>query len=113
MFCSPKDRKLKIFFHSLINTRISTWICGKMTLTFVKRNIDHYFQIEEFGFETVFNVMKNFVETIEDTTVHLQAEAGAKPFRNFKYVMDNSGPYRNKLFAFKEEALMISVERQI
>jgi hypothetical protein len=61
--------------------------------------------------------MKNFVETIEDPTVHLQAEqalAGAKPpFRNFKDVMDNSGPYRNMWFAFKEEALMIWVERQI
>lgn len=40
-------------------------------------------------------VMKNFVETIEDPAVHLQtaqALAGAKPFRNFKYVMDKSGP---------------------
>jgi hypothetical protein len=64
-----------------------------------------------------FNIMAEFAETLPD---HLRLKSRLidalnkrKPFREFKYVIDNSGEYRQKWFDFKDEKLREWVKERI
>ena len=56
-------------------------------------------------------IMEGFIYSLPDQAHELktrltQALNNAKPFRNFKYIIDNSGQYREQWFAFKSQQLI-------
>ncbi|ULQ55821.1 UPF0158 family protein [Flavihumibacter rivuli] len=64
-----------------------------------------------------FRVMEAFVNEVSgDRRLQirlLDALEGKKPFSRFKYVIDNSGPYRQQWFDFKHQRMMEYVAQQL
>lgn len=76
-----------------------------------------YLQIEPMPSHEAFEIMTGFIDSL-DNTIPLKgylilALNKRKPFREFKYVIDNSGPYRNIWFAFKEQEVIGWVKKQV
>jgi hypothetical protein len=60
--------------------------------------------------------MADFIDTVTDKKVQdrlIKALNKSKPFRNFKYEIDNSGEYRQKWFNFKEQEYCKWIDNQI
>jgi hypothetical protein len=72
-------------------------------------NFSDYVEIESMQSYESFEIMVDFVETIPDSNKLkdrlMYALNKKKPFREFKFVIDNSGDYRQKWFDFKNENL--------
>lgn len=82
----------------------------------IENNSDRYVEIEKMGSNESFRLMQNFVETVESEGLRGkldQALNRPKPFRNFKFEIDNSGPYRQKWFDFERQRLMEWVKEQL
>jgi len=82
----------------------------------IENNFDNYVEIEKMDSNESFRLMQNFTETIEDERLRGkldQALSRPKPFRNFKFEVDNSGPYRQKWFDFKKQQLIEWVKDQL
>ncbi len=63
-----------------------------------------------------FNVMEEFAENVDDPIIRdrlIRALSRPKPFRNFKYEIDDSGDYREKWFEFKAQAYRNWIEKQV
>ena len=79
-------------------------------------NWDDYFTFEPMSSRESFFVMADFVDTVEDQILQnrlVNALNRRKPFRNFKWEIDNSGEYRQKWFDFKEQRQIEAVKAQI
>lgn len=77
---------------------------------------DQYVEIEKMDANESFRLMTNFIETVEDLPQKNRFEEALikpKPFRNFKFEIDQSGPLRQKWFDFKKQHLIEWVKRQI
>jgi len=62
-----------------------------------------------------FKIMERFLGEVDDTILNARltiALSERKPFRNFKFLIDNS-TYRNKWFDFKEKELEKMVREQL
>jgi hypothetical protein len=82
----------------------------------IEEHWDDYFQFEGVNSHQSFEVMEDFIETLDDTQLQnrlINALNKSKPFRNFKWEVDNSGEYREKWFAYKKKRLIAWVEEQI
>ena len=82
----------------------------------IENHFDSYVEIEKMNPNASFRLMQNFVETVEDERLWDkldQALNRPKPFKNFKFEVDNSGPYRQKWFDFKRQRLMEWVKGQL
>lgn len=81
----------------------------------VESNPEDYIEITGMRSRDSFTVMADFTDTVDDELKEklIQALNRPKPFRSFKFVIDNSGPYREKWFSFKESRLIDWVERQL
>lgn len=81
----------------------------------VESNPEDYIEITGMHSRDSFTVMADFTDTVDDELKEklIQALNRPKPFRSFKFVIDNSGPYREKWFSFKESRLIDWVERQL
>jgi hypothetical protein len=71
----------------------------------LKKNASEYYKIERWSSREAFNMMVEFAEQLTDNP-SLQSQVFSalnrrKPFREFKAVIDYSGDYREKWFAFK------------
>lgn len=63
-----------------------------------------------------FKIMEDFVETIGDWRLRgrlSEVLSERKPFKNFKWHIDNSGTYRQKWFDFKNTRVCEWVAEQI
>lgn len=63
-----------------------------------------------------FTMMSDFIATVEDNSLRYKLEQALqkpKPFRNFKFVIDNSRDYRKRWFEFKDRRMFEWVKRQI
>lgn len=82
----------------------------------IENHFDSYIEIEKMNSNESFRLMQDFIETVENKRLwdklH-QALNRPKPFRNFKFEVDNSGPYRQKWFDFKRLCMMEWVKRQL
>ena len=72
----------------------------------IDANREEYIEIEAMGSNDSYRVMVDFAEQL--TNPRLQEELFRAldkrgPFREFKYVVDNSGDYREEWFAFKNQ----------
>ena len=68
-------------------------------------NFGDYREIAQLESRDSFEIMKDFVETLSDFNRLkdrlIDALNKKKPFRSFKFVIDNSGDFRQKWFDFK------------
>jgi hypothetical protein len=82
----------------------------------LEENWDKYFEIERMESHESFEVMAGFAESVDSRELR-DALIGAlnkkHPFQNFKWVVDNSGPYRQKWFDFKNQRLIEWVNGQL
>lgn len=77
---------------------------------------ENYFKFEKMTSHESFTIMADFAENVEDKHLQetlLEALNRSKPFRNFKWQIDNSGEYRQKWFDFKNQRLIDFVKFQI
>lgn len=82
----------------------------------IENNFEDYIEIEGMDTHESFKVMEDFVETGDIGELReklIQGLNRPKPFRNFKFIIDNSGPYREKWFKFKDKKLIDWVENQL
>ena len=84
----------------------------------VKKHKKLYLEIEPPMSGDSFRIMEGFIDSLPANAHGLQARLiealnKPKPFRNFKYVIDNSGPYREQWFAYKNQQLIEFVKREL
>ena len=82
----------------------------------LEENWDKYIQIEKMESYESFNLMADFAESVDSKELReslINALNKKHPFRNFKWVVDNSGPYRQKWFDFKNHRLIEWVKDQL
>jgi hypothetical protein len=82
----------------------------------IDKNFADYIEIMGMESRESFRVMVNFVAAVDDEKIKdklIEALDRPKPFRNFKFAIDNSGEYRDKWFRFKDEKLMDWVHEQL
>ena len=72
-------------------------------------NFDEYKEIDGLESHDSFEIMADFVETLSDSNNLKNRLISAlnqnRPFREFKFMIDNSGEYRQKWFEFKDRRL--------
>ena len=74
----------------------------------IREQPDAYFEIEKMESHDSFKIMEAFAETVDSVRLRnslINALSQRKPFSKFKYLIDNSGDYREKWFAFKDERI--------
>jgi len=82
----------------------------------LEENWDKYIQIEKMESHESFDLMADFAESVDSKELReslINALNKKHPFRNFKWVVDNSGPYRQKWFDFKNQRLIEWVKDQL
>lgn len=79
-------------------------------------NWDDYFEFEGFESHDSFQIMADFTESINDKGLQdnlINALNRPKPFQNFKWLIDNSGEFRQQWFDFKKMRYIQWVKKQI
>ncbi len=86
------------------------------TLAKIETDPQTYIEIEAMRSGDAYRVMVDFVEQLTNQRLQeklLRALDKPKPFREFKYVIDNSGIHREEWFAFKNQQYVDWVRRQL
>ena len=81
----------------------------------IEKNKNQYWRFEQMETYESFRVMEKFAEQLDNDNLKdklFRALNKRKPFQNFKYIVDNSGEYRQKWFQFRDEAWEQHVLRQ-
>ena len=79
-------------------------------------NLGEYFEFDRMTSRESFSLMEDFADTVDNKKLQdrlYKALNGSKPFRNFKWEIDNSGEYRQIWFDFKNNRLIEFVKIQI
>ncbi len=79
-------------------------------------NPDDYYEIEKMDSTDSYAVMQDFVYTVDSEKLSedlVNALNHDKPFKQFKYVIDDSGEYRQKWFDFKSMKMQHWVKSEI
>lgn len=82
----------------------------------IEENWDDYFEFEKMDSKFSFLIMEGFVEEVPDESFRnrlISALSRPKPFRNFKFEIDNKGDYRQNWFDFKRQKMIDWVRGQI
>ncbi len=77
---------------------------------------DKYIEIERMESHESFEIMADFANSADSRELRnslINALNKKHPFQNFKWVVDNSGPYRQKWFNFKNQCLIEWVEKKL
>ena len=104
---------------SVINTE--NWIDADMEpweeeIEEIEENWDDFIEFDNLESHESFEIMEKFAENIDHARVQeklFHALNKSKPFRNFKWVVDNSGEYREQWFDFKKQWYIRVVKNQI
>jgi hypothetical protein len=86
------------------------------TLDKLDENWGDYFEFEKMTSHESFEIMADFAETVDNHYLQdrlINALNKPKPFRNFKWEIDNSDEYRQKWFDFKNQRIIEFVKTQI
>ena len=79
-------------------------------------NESDYFEFENVNSHDSFSIMVDFAESVADVSLQdklMKTLNRSRPFRNFKWEIDNSGAYRQKWFSFKTKRYIEWVKKQI
>lgn len=82
----------------------------------IDENSVDYFEFESYDTHDSFKIMADFAECIDDLKLQdrlINALNRPKPFRNFKWQIDNSGVFRQQWFDFKKLRYIQFVIEQI
>jgi len=82
----------------------------------VEKNREDYFEIEGMSSHESFNLMVDFADSIDNLKLKerlIKVLNRPKPFKNFKWEIDNSGEYRQHWFDFKKMRYIHLVNEQI
>ena len=82
----------------------------------IEANLSDYIEIGGMSSHDSFRVMEGFAGSVDDSRFQdklINALNRSKPFRNFKWEIDNSAEYRDKWFDFKAEKGAEHVKQQI
>jgi hypothetical protein len=82
----------------------------------IDENWGDYFEFQGFESHESFQIMADFAESIDNPKLQnklISALNRSKPFRNFKWQIDNSGEYRQQWFQFKKTRYIQWVIEQI
>jgi hypothetical protein len=82
----------------------------------VEENGEAYREIEGMTSNESFRVMEEFAEVVGSRPLQerlLAALSRNKPFRNFKYEIDNAGEYRQRWFDFRSQKMLAWVKEKI
>jgi len=82
----------------------------------IEDNSDNYLKIENMSSNEKFELMAEFAENLDNPLLKeelINALEKAKPFRNFKCLIDNSGLYRQKWFDFESQKMIEWVKQQL
>lgn len=82
----------------------------------IDETLDDYFEFTGFETREFFRMMVDFAEGIDDPKLQdklINALNRPKPFRNFKWQIDNSGEYRQQWFDYKKMRYVQWVKEQI
>jgi hypothetical protein len=107
------DIKTLLNFDSWIGTDEEPW---EEESKEIDENWDDYFEFTGFEAHESFRIMADFAERIDDQKLQNQlinALNRPKPFRNFKWQIDNSGEYRQQWFDYKKMRYVQWVKEQI
>ncbi len=82
----------------------------KEMLDKLENDFENYIEIEKPRTRDQFNIMENFATKLQGNN-SLKAELlnalqRPKPFRSFKNIVDDSGPYREKWFEFRDAQIL-------
>jgi hypothetical protein len=80
----------------------------------VEENFEDYIKIEPMNSHESFQIMEDFMESLEDSNMLKNILAGAlsrdKPFSRFKGIINDSGEFRQKWFDFEKQKWIEYVE---
>ena len=82
----------------------------------LEKNWDDYIELESYTTRESLRVMADFANSIDNEQLRKKLIFnlnGYKPFRNFKWEIDNSGEYRQMWFDFKKARYIQAVKDQI
>jgi Xaa-Pro aminopeptidase len=82
----------------------------------LEENWDKYVEIDRMESYESFEIMADFAENVDSRELRdslINALNKKHPFQNFKWVVDNSGPDRQKWFDFKTQRLIEWVNDQL
>ena len=86
-------------------------------LELLEINFTDYYEIEKWTSSEAFEMMADFAEQLTENkqlqSKLIDALNKKKPFREFKFVIENSGNYRQQWFDFKNSWQQDFVERQL
>jgi hypothetical protein len=80
--------------------------CWEEDLNEIEEHYDDYIEFEGMESHESFKIMEDFATWIDDLGLKsalFGALSRKHPFRNFKNIIDNSGPYRQEWFDFKSQ----------
>jgi hypothetical protein len=98
---------------SLPDIELDSW---EEELEQIENNGDNYYEFDKWTSNESFEMMSEFAEQLTDHNLQsrlLDALRRNKPFREFKFVIDNSGKCRQQWFDFKNKWQQDFVARQI
>jgi hypothetical protein len=105
--------KTVLNFESWLTDDRGSW---EDVLNELEENWDKYVEIERMESHESFGIMADFAENVDSRELRdslINALNKKHPFQNFKWVVDNSGPYRQKWFDFKNQRLIEWVEKKL
>ena len=111
-FCSFWHRQTGklIFFPDFDNNPFAESEFYEEELEEINNNFSDYVEIEKPQSSDSFRIMVKFAEQLDDKNELkyelIKALNRKKPFREFKFIIDNSGIYRQQWFDFKNEQLI-------
>jgi|SRR5665647_974966 len=82
----------------------------------LEENWDKYIEVDGMESRDSFKIMADFAENVDSVDLRetlIKSLNRKHPFQNFKWVIDNSGPYRQKWFDFKNQRYIEWVEDQL
>jgi len=78
-------------------------------ITKLKNDRKNFLRIDQLSSHESFKIMEDFAEQLSDGKLKsklFDALNKRHPFREFKFLVDNSGPYRQEWFDFKSKELI-------
>jgi hypothetical protein len=82
----------------------------------LEHNFLDFYEIDKWTSSDAFEIMSDFADQVSDDNFRsrlLDALGKNKPFREFRFIIDNSGDYRQQWFDFKNKSQQDFVARQL
>lgn len=110
-----KDKDEFLFFPDRMQYMDEDFSAWQQEIDKVEENPDDYIEIEKWTSGDAFRIMSDFAEEVKQIDLKnrlFQALNNRKPFRGFRFIVDNHGDLREDWFAFRDKRQQEFVRRQ-